>query len=342
MRWLFYLPLIFLLACTPAGEKAQTPKQSDSSAVLRLYATQQFRTSGLERTVLEDFTKKHKCSVEVRLFDDASQLIKAIASQPDSIDVVFGLPDSFASSDSLNAHFLPYLPAHKDALNRVLFTGHPMHLTPYGFSYLSVIYNSSLTQPPTSFGQLQDDRFIKQITVLNPKYSGPGRATVHWIVSLFGTDGYAQMLNALKKNIYRQYDTQAEAISALKTGESTLMLGLSTWPSWQKEISEDSADLDFTLFDEGSFMYTEGMGIHKNSNNTTLAAAFLEFMLQPAAQKMIIYKLGLFPVNQKTMLPPSLSRVPLSPWLTNDKIRAQDIRQYSPQWLNDWERVMGM
>ena len=186
MRWLFYLPLIFLLACTPAGEKAQTPKQSDSSAVLRLYATQQFRTSGLERTVLEDFTKKHKCSVEVRLFDDASQLIKAIASQPDSIDVVFGLPDSFASSDSLNAHFLPYLPAHKDALNRVLFTGHPMHLTPYGFSYLSVIYNSSLTQPPTSFGQLQDDRFIKQITVLNPKYSGPGRATVHWIVSLFG------------------------------------------------------------------------------------------------------------------------------------------------------------
>lgn len=342
MRWLLFLPLIFLLACSPAGEKAQAPKPSDSSAVLRLYAPIEFRSSGLERSVIADFTKKQNCSVEVRLFDDLNKLIEALSSQPDSIDVVFGLPDSFAISDELNDFFLPYTPTHKDALNRVILSGQPFRLIPYGFSYLSVIYNSSLTQPPKSFGQLQDARLLKQLAVLSPKYSGLGRATMHWMVSIFGNDGYTQMLRALKKNVYRQYDTPSEAISALKTGESTLMLGLSTWPAWQKEISEDSADLDFAMFDEGSFLYTEGMGIHKNSSNPALAGAFIDFMLQPSAQKMIIYKLGLFPVNQKTTLPTSLSNIPLSPWLTNDKLRAQDIREYSPEWLNEWDRVMGM
>ncbi|MDD4276458.1 MAG: thiamine ABC transporter substrate-binding protein [Candidatus Cloacimonetes bacterium] len=342
MRWLLFLPLIFLLACSPAGEKAQAPKPSDSSAVLRLYAPLEFRTSGLERSVIEDFRKKQNCSVEVRLFDDINLLIQALSSQPDSIDVVFGLPDSFAISDELNDFFLPHTPTHKDALNKGIFAGHSFRLIPYGFSYLSVIYNSSLTEPPTSFGQLQDARFLKQLAVLSPNYSGQGRATVHWMVSLFGNDGYPQMLRALKKNVYRQYDTHAEAIAALKTGESMLLLGLSTWPAWQKEISEDSAGLDFMLFDEGSFLYTEGMGIHKNSNNPTLAGAFVDFMLAPPAQKMIIYKLGLFPVNKKTTLPASLSNIPLSPWLTNDKIRAQGIREYSAEWLSDWDRVMGM
>lgn len=342
MRWLIILPLILLIACTPTGEKAQAPKPSDSSAVLRIYAPVQFRSSGLERSTIEDFTKKHNCSVELILFDDVSLLAQAILEQPDSIDVVFGLPDSFASSENLKDSFLPYTPSHKDALSRELFSEHPQNLIPYGFSYLSIIYNSSLTEPPTSFGQLQDARFLKQLAVLSPKHSGLGRATVHWMVSLFGNDGYTQMLRALKKNVYRQYDTPADAISVLKTGECTLMLGLSTWPAWQKEISEDSADLDFTMFDEGSFLYTETMGIHKKSRNPALARAFLEFMLAAPAQKMIIYKLGLFPVNQKTMLPASMSAVPLSPWLTNDKIRAEDIRQNTAQWLNEWERVMGM
>lgn len=331
-----------MMACTPAEEKAQAPKPSDGSTVLRLYAPLEFRSSGLERSVIADFTKKHNCSVEIRLFDDVNKLIEAIYSQPDSIDVVFGLPDSFTFSDDLKDSFLPYTPTHKDALNRVIPSGQPFRLIPYGFSYLSVIYNSSLTEPPTSFGQLQDARFLKQLAVLSPKYSGLGRATMHWMVSIFGNDGYTQMLRALKKNVYRQYDTPSEAISALKTGESTLMLGLSTWPAWQKEISEDSADLDFAMFDEGSFLYTEGMGIHKNSNNPTLAGAFVDFMLAPPAQKMIIYKLGLLPVNKKTTLPASLSNIPLSPWLTNDKIRAQGIREYSAEWLSDWDRVMGM
>jgi len=330
------------MACTPTGQKDQTPQQSDAGGVLRLYATMQFRSSGLQRSVLEDFCKEQNCSVELRLFDDLILLIQAISSQPDSIDIVFGLPDSFALSDSLKDFFVPFSPTHKDALSREVFSGQPSRLIPYGFSYLSVIYNSFLTQPPKSFGQLQDGRYLKQLAVLSPKYSGPGRATIHWIVSLFGADGYTQVLRALRKNVYRQYDTSAEAISALKTGESTLLLGLSTWPGWQKEISEDSANLDFAMFDEGSFMYTEGMGIHKNSSNPTLAAAFADYMLSPSAQKMIIYKLGLFPVNQKAMLPAALIDVPLSPWVTNDRIRAQEIRQGSPEWLREWERVMGM
>ncbi|MCB5251455.1 MAG: extracellular solute-binding protein [Candidatus Cloacimonadaceae bacterium] len=340
-RLILILPLILLLACTPSDKKEQVPQPRDSSTVLRLYAPVEFRSSGLEKALIESFRKEHNCSVEIRLFDDLNLMIQAISAQPDSIDVVLGLPGCFALSDSLDGYFLPYSPPQQDALARDIFSGAALRLVPYGFSYLSVIYNSALIQPPTSFGQLQDAMFLKQLAVLNPRYSGPGRATVHWIVSIFGDAGYSQMLRALKKNVYRQYNTHFEAISALKTGEIALMLGLSTWPGWQKEISEDSADLDFALFDEGSFRYTECMGIHEGSSNPALAGAFLDFMLQPAAQKMVIYKLGLFPVNQKTLLPAALSDVPLSPWLTNDKISEENIRESSSTLLSAWERVMG-
>ncbi len=341
MRRFLLFGLLLLMACGPRAEADPDAVNRGSQGILRIFATQDFYSSGLEAVLIDDFEKQQNCLIELSLFDDVNQMISAVIKDSIKADIVFGLPSSFVAADSLTGYFLPYSPANAEDLSGQRTEGNSSRLIPYGFSHLSLVYNTKmLDDPPSSFGELQDARFLRQMAILDPDLSGPGLAEIHWIISLFGTSGYTQALRALRKNVSRQYPHHSDALNSLKSGENSLMIGLSTWPAWQKEIYPDSAVLDFVLFDEGSYLYTECMGLHKSAANLALAAAFIDFVLSPSAQKLITYKLGLFPVNRKTMLPPAFSDVPLSPWMRRSQIKPEDIFQDNDRWLSYWQRYL--
>jgi ABC-type thiamine transport system substrate-binding protein len=165
---------------------------------------------------------------------------------------------------------------------------------------------------------------------------------LHLSLALFGEEGFEQMLRALRKNVFRSFETQQQALASVNSGESSMMPGLITLAAWQNELQHEGSKLDFKLFSEGSFLYSEGMGIATSSPNSALAGAFIDFVLRDSSQKMVIYKLGLFPANRKTILPPSFSRVPISPWMVNNKLSKDSIRTNSSRWLESWSRIFAM
>lgn len=339
MQKTLLIVLLILTACMPRDQKKQVAVSSNSFQFLKIYALTDFYRSGLQDAIIPDFEKDYDCRVELQLYNDPEALIRALRSPNADADIIFGIPSSFAASDSLEGYFLPYSSSTNEDLAQDCAPDPDDHTMPYGFSHLSVIYNSSLIDnPPASFGELQDARFMDSMAILDPFVTGSSRAGIHWIVSIFGTSGYTQMLRALRKNVSTQHDHPQDALSALQEGKSKLMIGLSTWPAWQKEIHPQEPGLDFVLFSEGSFLYTESLGIHQQSKDPALAGAFVDYALSPSAQIMIIYKLGLFPANRKTMLPPAFSDVPFSARTTNDRLKKDLVFSDTRRWLANWQR----
>ncbi|HCM15955.1 MAG TPA: hypothetical protein DHW79_08450 [Candidatus Cloacimonas sp.] len=337
------LLLLSLFACSKPENKQYPLRNTTTSNTIRLAATAEFRSSGLEATIIQDFEKEFKCKVILKLYEDHAALTDSIFTDADSIDVALGIPSVFSASLEEIEHFSPYIPRAVDDLNRDCVEENQYRMIPYGFSYMGLLYNSALlNEAPKSFGELQDDRYLNQMALVDPSRSGTGRAMLHWSIALFGKDGYQQMLRALRKNVFRNYASVAEALTAVNSGECTMMPGLITLSAWQNEQKHEDSKLDFKVFSEGSYLYSECLAIMSKAQNPELASAFVDFMLRESSQKMVIYKLGLFPANRKTLLPPSFSRVPLSPWLLNSDLEYSLIKENTKEWLEAWAQIFSI
>jgi len=341
MRWSLILLLFLSFACKPAQKQNEISAKSDGSNTLIIFALEEFRSSGLEATIVPDFEKEYSCRAELSLFSDPTELINALKSGEEAVDVVFGIPSVFAFADTLERFFQSYRPKTAENLNQASLMDDSYRLIPYGFSYLGLLYNSEiLPDPPTSFGELQDDRFLNQLALIRPSSSGAGRTMLYLSLALFGGEGFEQMLRALRKNVFRSFSNQQEALASVNRGESSMMPGLITLAAWQAELQDGQSKLEFKLFSEGSFLHSEYIGITNTSKEYDLAGAFLDFVLRETSQKMIIYKLGLFPANSKTMLPQSFSKIPISPWLLNNKLSRNKAFELSDRSLEIWSRTL--
>ncbi|MEN6444417.1 MAG: thiamine ABC transporter substrate-binding protein, partial [Candidatus Cloacimonas sp.] len=217
-----------------------------------------------------------------------------------------------------------------------------LRLIPFAYSNLSLVYNVSLIKnPPQSFGELQDAKYLAQIAICDPMVSGLGRATLLWSVALFGPDGYEYMWQSLRKNIYKTYSNQSEALEALKKGECSLMIGYNTTSAFLQEMDPMNRNFEISMLKEGSFQYIESIGIHRGTQKSALCSKFVDHLLSAETQKMVIYKMGMFPANRKTLLPMHFSAIPFITYSVNDRISNNLIQEQIFYWLDFWERLFG-
>lgn len=337
------LILIILLSagCKKDSDTSQAQASLPFAGELTIYVLDSFRSSGLENALLSDFRKLMNCQVNTILFENIKSLATALRDSSQHADIVLGLDNGFAVSDTLAEHFVPHPDLNLEDINRDSIQDYSYRILPYAQSHLGLVYNSKiLPKPPTSFGELQDARHFNQVAVCDPQFSGLGRATLYWSVALFGSDGFEHMLKALRKNVYRIYPDQKTALDALYKGECRMMLGLNTTAVWLMETDPDKKDIKTSMFQEGSYLYTECAGILKDAPNPALAQKFIAYLLSPSAQKLVIYKTGMLPVNRKTLMPNTYSSMSLNTWSVNSRLSPSQIRDNTPAWLDSWMRLM--
>ncbi|HNQ43238.1 MAG TPA: thiamine ABC transporter substrate-binding protein [Candidatus Cloacimonadota bacterium] len=333
--------LLILMGCKKESESSPKDAARPYAGELNIYALESFRSSGLETALLKDFRKQMNCQVNTVLFENTFELSKALRDSAGSVDIVLGIDSGFAVSDTLAEYFAAQPDINLEDIYRDSIHDYSYRLLPYAQSHLSLVYNSRiLPQPPKSFGELQDARHFHQVAVCDPHTNGLGRATLYWSVALFGSEGFEHMLKAIRKNVYKIYPDQKTALEALYKGECRMMLGLNTTSVWLMETDPDKKDIKTSMFQEGSYLYTECVGQHKAAANPFLAQQFIAYLLSPPAQKMVIYKTGMLPVNRKTLLPNTYSTMSLSTWSVNSRLSPSQIKDNTPAWLENWMRLM--
>lgn len=348
--YLIVRKLIILVAilslCLPACQKRQKPTKPNAQAkqFLTVYCTDTFRKSGLEASTVPDFASKNECRLELVLFRNSAELSKAIRAKENygKFDLAIGVDNAFAISDSLADYFVALTELNKDQLTQEIIFDPQYRLIPYAYSNLGIIYNTrSIPAAPQSFGELQNARYLAQMAICDPHESGVGRATLFWSLGLFGTEGYEHLWKSLRKNIYKSYPDRNEALAALTKGECNLLLSLNTIPAHLEELDPQNQKFAVSMMKEGSYQYIESLGIHRGSQKSVLAEKFLRHFLNENTQKMIVYKLGMFPANRKTLLPMHFSAIPFSSYSVNDKLPLGVISEQLNTWLDFWDRLFG-
>ena len=335
------LALLLLFSC---GQEKNKQGNTHYKHKLVVYTTDEFRKSGFEHSIVPDFQNKHKCQLEFVLFRNTAELCKAIKDNANygKYDLAIGIDNSFAVSETLAVNFVPPESFDSELLIRETIFDPALRLIPYAYSNLSLIYNTTqIKNPPQSFGELQDAKYLAQIAICDPISSGLGRSTLFWSVALFGSEGYEYLWKSLRKNIYKTYATHTEALEALKRGECSLMIGYNTTPAFLQELDPLNKDFQVSMLKEGSYQYIESIGIHRGTSKSALCNKFVDYFLASEEQKMVIYKLGMFPANRKTLLPMHFSAIPFISYSVNDRISNNLIQEQILSWLDFWQRLFG-
>lgn len=345
MRKLILLILVIslgLIACQK--QRASTKPTAKGNHKLIVYCTDYFRTSGLEASTVPDFTRKNDCSLELVLFRNSAELSKAIRAKENygKYDLAIGIDNAFAISDSLSDYFVAPSDLNREQLASDCVFDPSFRLVPYAYSNLGIVYNTkNVSSAPQSFGELQNAKYLSQMAICDPHESGVGRATLFWSLGLFGAEGYEHLWKSLRKNIYKSYPDRNEALTALTKGECNLLLSLNTIPAHLEELDPQNNRFAVAMMKEGSYQYIESLGIHRGSQKSDLAERFLRHFLNENTQKMIVYKLGMFPANRKTLLPMHFSAIPFSSYSVNDKLPLSLISEQLNTWLEFWDRLFG-
>ncbi|MDY0151942.1 MAG: thiamine ABC transporter substrate-binding protein [Candidatus Cloacimonas sp.] len=343
LRYILLCSTILLIAACGKAENQTTSKQAHKNK-LTIFCTDAFRTSGLESTIIPEFSKKHDCSIELVLFRNAAELCSAVKDKTKycTYDLAIGIDNSFALSESLTLQFVPPDDFNPEQLTKETIFDPQLRLIPYAYSSMCLVYNTkNIPVAPQSFGELQDAKYLSQIAICDPHDSGVGRATLFWSLALFGPDGYEHLWKSLRKNIYKSYPDRNEALAALTKGECNLLMSLNTIPAYLQELDPQNTNFAGSMLKEGSYQYIESVGVHRGSNHAALASKFVQHMLSPEAQKMVVYKLGMFPANRKTLLPMHFSSIPFTSYAVNSRISQSLIAEQLNLWLDFWDRLFG-
>jgi len=309
---------------------------------LTILTLDEIKSSGFLKRIIPSFEQEYNCKVILNTSANSAELTELIRDEKElrKTDLVLGLNNCFLTADEDFENFARSTVLNRHPISKTLLFDSGNRVIPYGFGYLAMLYNEQMiTQPPESFGELQDARFLNQLAICNPHYSGIGRATMFWTIALFGNNGFQQFWKSIKKNIHGVKDSFKEALNQLNMQQCGMTFGFTSTPAWIQENKITAVPVRSSFMQEGSFLYLEGAVITGKSKNKQLANEFLIHLLSPQNQKFVAYDLGLFPANESTPLSEGFLAGPFTTNSVNYKLISENPAESISSWLEFWDRL---
>lgn len=342
------LLIYILLACGKAKEPAKAQdhaKQRAAESKLTIWGPIRLRTLGFEQTVIKDFSSTYNCKIDIQLFENSAALWDSLCSEQNfqMPDLVLGLDNSYSVDERVKDIFAIQNTLNPSLFSREVYLDKQKRLVPYAFANLGVIYNSKIfPEGPSSFGELQDAAYFRQLGICHPFKTGEGRGSLYWSLALFGDPGYMLLWQSIKKNIKSFYPDYESALNDLLDGKINLLIGYNSTAAWLEELNRNEKSFRFNAFKEGSWQYSESAGICVDAAHPAIAAKFIAYLLQSKSQNLIPYKLGLFPTSSKAQLPMTFASIPISSFTVNKRLKDEDILENLSLWHDFWNHTFDL
>lgn len=341
--WIMVLCLVLSsTACQSDPDPTAKPKKRKGVKKLTLLTLTRIKNTGYLHHIVPLFEKDYGVQVQIITVEGSDELLQNLQREKDSqkYDIVVGIDNCMFTDQTAFDGMFKTKTLRRYPVNNSFQFDPQARLVPYGFGYLTMLYNEQkISEPPTSFGEMQDSRFYDQIVVCDPHKSGVGRAVLYWTLSLFGNEGYQQFWKSIKKNTYKNKESWQDALFCLNSQECGMAFGFTSTPAWLLETQASPLPIKASLLKEGSFLYVEAAGINRESKHKPLAEAFLSHMMSPEVQRFVAYDMGLFPANESTPLPAHFSSTPFTSFALNEKLAAEDPATNLKGWLSFWDKL---
>ena len=336
------IALLFIVILILSCSKQDKNEIINKNQTINIYAVEIFLNEDFYENIIPIFTNIFKCKVEVTKFTTAISMLDKAISEKDStnIDLLFGIDNTLLFLTEKESLFIKYESNNLHYIHEDLIFDKEHRINPVCYSNIAFNYNSYIiSDPPITFGEMQDGKFKDQIIIMDPRTSSLGRAMLFWSVAAFGRNGYGHFWRSIKDNVFSIFDDHNDAYNAFLAGEAPMILGMCTTPIYH--LQHDNSDkYKSTIPKEGGFKFIQGVGILKSSQQKYLAYKFVDFLLSREFQENITDEMWMKPVNKKIKLPVDYEILPpIANDYTNEISTRQTRWQYN-EWINKWKRIM--
>lgn len=251
----------------------------------------------------EQFEKTCKCKVEFIEGSDSGILLQRLKIEGESLgaDVVVGL-DQFDLSKAiaeqswrkLSLGQLNVYDTVKPALSNSFFV-------PYDWGALTfVTRKDDLSRFPASLDDLLAPELAKKIALQDPRTSSPGMQFLYWVIRSKGEEEGFKYLQKLMGQVHSFSPTWSTAYGLFTNKQAKLVYSYVTSPLYH-EVEEKRKDYIALPFNEPLPVQFEFVGIPEFCRHCELGEQFINLMLSPEGQKIIMEKNYMFPVMKGVM-----------------------------------------
>lgn len=231
---------------------------------------------------------------------EAGVILQRVRLEGDSpkADVVLGLDQvQILDSDTQSLfEMLPRLNVNIDQSIEISFV-QKEHFVAFNWAPMSFIYRTTEIQnPPQTLEDLVSQGFNSKIVLMDPRTSAPGFIFLNWIVQRMGKEPAIEFLKALKKKVFTVSPSWSSAYGLFKKKQADLVFSYLTSPVYHW-IEEKDEIYQPVYLKEKHPVHIEYAGILNTSTQKEKAQAFLDFLLDPDAQKIIMQKNYMLPVT---------------------------------------------
>ncbi|MBR4159484.1 MAG: thiamine ABC transporter substrate-binding protein [Spirochaetia bacterium] len=327
--------IMCLICVAVAFTGCSKEKASADAPVLVVYATDSFLSDwGPAPVVFPLFEEKYGIKIEKMPGGNAGEIVNLAIMEKEkpSADVIIGVDNNILSTVLKNDLFTPYKPAGIEKINSDLIFDKSHHVTPYNYSFFSLVYDSEkIKNPPKCLDDLLDPKYKKSLIVMDPRTSSPGLGFLMWTIKCKG-EGFKDYWKNLMPNVLTVSESWSSGYGLFTSGEAPMVISYTTSPAYHVEYEKDD-HIKTVLFEEGNYMQIEGVGILKNAPHMDAAKKFLDFILTEDFQEVLPLTNWMYPVTD-IQLPASYISAPISekPLLLDH----DDIDKNLDSWLAGW------
>ncbi|MBX2988595.1 MAG: thiamine ABC transporter substrate-binding protein [Bdellovibrionaceae bacterium] len=270
----------------------------DSKPVVRVFGYSSFTGRwGPGPRLKEIFERNCNCQVEFIEGSDSSVLLQRLKIEGESLgaDLVIGF-DQFdlqkALSDQswqrLNFSTLDLEPEIKGLIKNDYFV-------PYDWGVLAFMGRQGKVEEPGGLDDLLDAKYAHRIALQDPRTSSPGFQFLWWVVRSKGEDAGFQYLAKMMKQAHSFSPSWSLSLGLYNKNQADLVFSYVTSPLYYQieERKDEHAVFDFR---ENLPIQIEFLAIPEFCRHCELAEKFVNLMLSPEGQKIIMEKNYMFPV----------------------------------------------
>lgn len=338
-QFLIFVSLVFVGLFLAVINKNDETKGQDSKPVVRIFGYTGFTSKwGPGPQLKEQFEKECSCRIEFIEGSDSGVLLQRLRIEGESLgaDLVIGLDQydlgkalSEQKWKSVDISKINWEPSMKAALVNPAFV-------PFDWGVISFIARKGeLPRFPASLDDLLSPDFAKQISLEDPRTSSPGKQFLYWVIRAKGVEEGFKYFEKLNEQVHSYSPSWSTAYGLFTKKQTKLALSYVTSPVYH-QLEEKDMNYIALEFKEDHPIQVEYMGIPEFCKNCELAQAFINKMLSPEGQKIIMDRNYMLPVIQGVREGTAFAMVPR--FKTIDKIETPSVSEVE-DLLKRWSSV---
>lgn len=291
------LPFLLLLVFYFSLKDSKTPMSSESKIVVYTYSS--FASSwGAGVELQSQFLAATGLVVEFVDIGEAGVILQRLKLEGErsSADVVLGLDQfSLATATKEQSWKSVRVPSVSWDLDFPSSDRIQNGFIAYNWAPMTFIYRSGEVVPLKSLKELIQVKYNKSLSLLDPRTSSPGYIFFHWLVQKLGVTGVQDFFRSIKNNIVTVSPSWSAGYGLFTKNQAKLVFSYVTSPAYHW-IEEKNKKYQPMYLEDALPYHVEYVGILESCKNCEGAQKFVDFLLSPLAQKIILQKNYMYPV----------------------------------------------